>query len=120
LLVARGTEFRREFLPEHIQAAARQDAVRQPTEAEPSVTGLVPTAVRQMAMDLVTDERCRGSVHARGMAAIERELIRAALDQTAGRIAPAARLLGISRTTLRQKIREYHIQISTAIQLEGH
>jgi two-component system nitrogen regulation response regulator GlnG len=119
LVVARGTEFRREFLPEHVQSPAGRDSGRQPAGTEPSATDLAPRAVRQMAMDLVADERCRGAVHARGMAAVERELMRAALGQTAGRIAPAARLLGISRTTLRQKIREYGIQISTAIELQG-
>jgi two-component system nitrogen regulation response regulator GlnG len=115
LVVARGTEFRREFLPEHIQKMAKH----QSAETEAPAADLAPRAVRRMAMDLVADERCRGSVHARGMAAVERELIRAALDQTAGRIAPAARLLGISRTTLRQKIREYGVQVSTAIEFEG-
>jgi len=119
LVVARGTEFRREFLPEHIQAPAKHDPGRPSPDGELTVTDPAPRAVRQMAMDLVTDERCRGSAHARGMAAVEQELIRAALGQTAGRIAPAARLLGISRTTLRQKIRDYGIQISTAIELEG-
>jgi sigma-54 specific flagellar transcriptional regulator A len=40
---------------------------------------------------------------------IERELIRSALDQTAGTVAHAARLLNLRRTTLVEKLRKYEL-----------
>ncbi|WP_460822623.1 helix-turn-helix domain-containing protein [Lysobacter olei] len=44
------------------------------------------------------------------MAAIELELIRAALQQSGGVVAHAATLLGLRRTTLVEKLRKYGIE----------
>jgi sigma-54 specific flagellar transcriptional regulator A len=41
---------------------------------------------------------------------IEKQLIRSALDQTDGTVAHAARLLGLQRTTLVEKLRKYELQ----------
>jgi len=43
------------------------------------------------------------------IAAIEEQLIRQSLDRTAGVVAQAARLLGLRRTTLVEKLRKYGI-----------
>jgi sigma-54 specific flagellar transcriptional regulator A len=45
---------------------------------------------------------------------IEKQLIRSALDQTDGTVAHAARLLGLQRTTLVEKLRKYELQARVA------
>jgi sigma-54 specific flagellar transcriptional regulator A len=46
---------------------------------------------------------------------IEKQLIRSALDQTDGTVAHAARLLGLQRTTLVEKLRKYELQARVAL-----
>lgn len=47
------------------------------------------------------------NVHASVLAAVEEQLIRTAMSRTEGNLTQAAKLLGITRVTLRSKLREY-------------
>ena len=51
----------------------------------------------------------QGGVYGRVVGAVERELIARALRHTRGHLARASELLGINRTTLRHKLREFGI-----------
>jgi sigma-54 specific flagellar transcriptional regulator A len=53
------------------------------------------------------------------LGSIEKHLIRTALDQTDGTVAHAARLLGLRRTTLVEKLRKYDLQARLAPEPPG-
>jgi two-component system nitrogen regulation response regulator GlnG len=57
----------------------------------------------------------RNNVHGRVTALVERELITRALRQTHGHQAQASDLLGINRTTLRNKLRELGITLDKVV-----
>ena len=114
LAVARGSVFRPELLPARIQQIRPEqaDARGELTRRDPP-TG--PPTLRSFAEKLVADPSRVGRLHRDAIDAVERELIRACLLATDGRLAPAARKLGITRTTLRKKITQFGLQITTAV-----
>ena len=63
------------------------------------------------------NRRHTGKLHETAIALIEREMIRACLESTRGRLASAAKMLGISRTTLRKKVALHGIRTTTSIEL---
>lgn len=146
LLVARGTVFQLEFLPEKIRlnrpiapaipspatdSMPRQQAGgvlhlpngnatsdtdipyngnRQAAKpADPA--GAVYHAARQMA----AGTQFHGHIHDMIVQTAEKEAIRACLQQADGRIATAARMLGITRTTLRKKIDQLGLTVHTSV-----
>ncbi len=113
LVVARGTVFLTEFLPEHIRRSV-QDAASQerPTGSAPDArSGSLAQAARQLA----SRSSLHGRLYRHAVEAAERDIIRACLEHTRGRLAPAAAMLGITRTTLRAKMAKLKIQVSTAV-----
>ena len=65
-------------------------------------------------------ERSPGSAYQQLIEQVEAQLILEALKQTQGNLAQAAKLLGITRPTLREKISKYRIQRSVQLnQQEG-
>ena len=65
-------------------------------------------------------ERAPGSAYQQLIEQVEAQLILEALKQTQGNLAQAAKLLGITRPTLREKISKYRIQRSVQLnQQEG-
>jgi two-component system nitrogen regulation response regulator GlnG len=116
LVVAQGSVLRPDFLPEHILRGGSPDAAtragRRRTKGQ-----VASDEARALAQKLVTQPSLAGKLHETATAAVEREVIRACLEQTHGKLAPAAKLLGISRTTLRRKMAEYVIQTSTSIEV---
>jgi len=64
---------------------------------------------------LVQHRPFHGQIYRLAIQAAECQAIRACLEQTAGQVAPAAKLLGISRTTLRKKMAELGLQIQTSV-----
>lgn len=117
LVVSRGTILRLEFLPEHIRkvpatpgSSAKSAPTHEPTDAQ--------VQARSIAEQLAQQAALHGEIHASAMTIMEREIIRACLMQTGGQISPAAKLLGISRTTLRNKISKYGIQSHTSIDFD--
>jgi len=81
-------------LPPHLKAAARASGVAS-LPPECLLTSELPTGVIDLKEHLGT---------------IEKQLIRWALDQAEGTVASAARLLGLRRTTLVEKLRKYELQ----------
>jgi len=63
----------------------------------------------------ITDQEPRAPVHGATLEALERQAILATLRQTAGNQTKAAKVLGISDRTLREKMRRYRQQEDVAI-----
>jgi len=116
LVMARGPVLRPEFLPEAIQSGAPGSDV--PPTTAPSTgspeDASAGEALLQLAARLLDEPSTAGQVHSTAIARLEAALIRAALRRHRGRVAPAARQLGISRTTLRKKMDELGIDITTS------
>jgi len=115
LVVARGTVFQSDFLPEKIRGVARLlpgDSHRSPVPATPISAGADP---RELCQRLLSLKQFHGQVYKHVVESAEREAIRTCLERSAGQLAPAARLLGITRTTLRKKMAALGIQVSTLI-----
>ncbi len=115
LLVARGTVFRPEFLPEAIRNADRLVPGKPPGKAAGTVAAAGDPAdmtLRSLCRSLLALPEAHGAVYQRAIQAAEREAICACLEHCQGQIAPAARLLGVSRTTLRRRIRELDITVN--------
>ena len=117
LVVARGTVFRLEFLPEHIRkggavgsgddSASRRLPANSPREE-----------ARAVAEKLASEPGLSGKLHETATSMIEREVVRVALERCGGQLAPAARLLGISRTTLRNRISRHGIRTTTSVDID--
>src|SRR5262249_22508752 len=95
-----------EFLPAYLQEP--------PGGAEPAPGELDLSA---LVGRLVSDRP--GEAHAEAVRAVERFVILRALRQTQGHQAKASEILGITRTTLRNKIRELGIAIDRVVSGEG-
>lgn len=121
LVIARGSELRLEFLPEHIQNWKKhsEKTIRVPDPAENEQLEKLESNIRQTALDLISHTEQHGFIHKQAIAMMERELIRGVLDRTGGLIAPAAKMLGISRITLRKKMADYNIRINTRILVDN-
>ena len=112
LVVARGSVLRLEHLPAKIRGY-----VKLPLSAsarQPIGSALSPDQLRTIAEQLASDASLAGHLHKTATSMMEREMIRACLDRTRGQIAPAAKLLGISRTTLRKKMVALGVRITTS------
>ncbi len=118
LVVARGSVFRLEFLPEHI---------RQCTELSPAdlsstkriTAGSPNDEARSIAEKLASQPVLGGKLHETAIVMIEREIIRVCLGRTNGQLAPAAKMLGISRTTLRKRIAQYGIRTTMSVEIDA-
>ena len=117
LVVARGSVMRVEFLPEHIRRPAR-GAQTAGFTGDAHDSGPYTADLRALARHLLERPALAGKLHTTATAMVEREIICTCLEQTNGRIAPAAKLLGISRTTLRKKIADYGIRTTTSHEYE--
>ncbi|MCH8901699.1 MAG: hypothetical protein IIC88_05315, partial [Chloroflexi bacterium] len=88
-----------------------------------SVTERLPTGspaneARSVAEQLAVQPALVGKLHEAATAMVEREIIRVCLERTRGQLAPAAKMLGISRTTRRKRIAHYGIRTTTSIELD--
>ena len=117
LVVARGSVMRLEFLPEHIRKGARPGSSNVSATARPTAGSLADEA-RSIAERIVSQPALDGKLHETATALIEREIIRVCLERTRGQFAPAAKMLGISRTTLRKRIAHYGIRTTTSVHIE--
>ena len=113
LVLARGSVLRLEHLPDEIKASA--DAASADPGRESSITPAAEEELRAGAERLVSDPSLAGALHRTGIGLIEREMILLCLQRNKGLLAPAARQLGISRTTLRKKMSEHGITVTAAI-----
>ena len=117
LVVARGSVMRLEFLPEHIRKGAG-DASTDVSPTERLAAGSPADEARSVAEWLVSQPALDGKLHETATAMIEREIIRVCLERTRGQFAPAAKMLGISRTTLRKRIAQHGIRTITSVELD--
>ncbi|UCE59800.1 MAG: sigma-54-dependent Fis family transcriptional regulator [Phycisphaerales bacterium] len=118
LVVARGTVFRLEFLPEHIRKGGMVRS-GEDAGAQQLVTDSPAEEARAVAEKLASQPSLGGKLHEAATSMIEREIIRVALGRCVGQLAPAARLLGISRTTLRKKMAAHGIRTTTSVELDA-
>jgi len=117
LVVARGTVFRLEFLPEHIRKAGAVGSGDDPG-SQRLVADLPTEEARAVAEKLASQPALDGKLHEAATSMIEREVIRVALGRSGGQLAPAARLLGITRTTLRKKMARHAIRMTTSVDID--
>ena len=111
LVVARGSVMRMEFLPEHIREGAEITAEVDKTEIP---SGSVKNNLETFAKNLVSKTSLSGNLYKTALEMIEKEIIRACLERTNCTLSQAAKILGISRTTLRKKMSELGIQVKVS------
>jgi two-component system, NtrC family, nitrogen regulation response regulator GlnG len=71
---------------------------------EAMADGLLSTAAARLANDLLADAQLAGGVYERYLQEIERPLLASAMSRSGNQCAPAARVLGLHRTTLKRKL----------------
>jgi two-component system nitrogen regulation response regulator GlnG len=93
-------------LPSHLPppAPAFQTAGN-PSTAE----GRLREAITELAQTLLKDPELNGDVYDRFLQAVEKPLLATALSQAGNQCAPAARVLGLHRTTLKRKLDQHGI-----------
>ena len=111
LLRASGTVLLSAFLPEEIGRRGSQAAAPMPTEGQPSTSdGRLEAYIRERLRPGAED--LYASVHSQ----VDRLLLPIILDYTGGNQHQAARLLGIARQTLRQKLRDLGLHVTHSIE----
>ena len=90
LLASTGPVLLAEFLPSHVTSAIPS------TDEVASVQALIANTLQENAEN----------VHATVTGIVESQLLKTVMDQTKGNISQAARILGMTRVTLRNKLRE--------------
>ena len=110
LLQATGPVLLPEFLPAEVQSEPAASAIRNGDSSESSVS----------FEDFIEEQLQSGttSLHADAVARLERLLIMRVLMHTSGNQSQAAKRLGITRGSLRNKVRDLHITIGQSIQVE--
>ncbi|MDX1971772.1 MAG: sigma-54 dependent transcriptional regulator [Candidatus Sumerlaeia bacterium] len=111
LVRARGTIFRKEFFPPEIQLQMLGKTRSNIEEKK----DLSPDPIKNWVSKLLSEQSYDGVVYRMAIEELEEQLFRESLVRTQGALSETARLLGISRTTLRQKIKQYRIQLQTSI-----
>ena len=79
-----------------------------PPAAEPQHD--LVSAVSKIAKQLLTDPETVGAVYDRFLQQVEPPLLATVMNQCGQRCAPAARVLGLHRTTLKKKLTQYEIE----------
>jgi hypothetical protein len=87
-----------------LESAAEPESVRTPPVSHPPERGETPLA------PLGVPEQLADGGYEEALERYDRQLIAAALDQCGGRFRAASRLLGISRNTLRAKMKRYGLR----------
>jgi two-component system nitrogen regulation response regulator GlnG len=67
-------------------------------------------ALARIARDLAADPEIAGTVYDRFLQQVEPPLLTAVMDSCGKRFAPAARVLGLHRTTLKKKLTQYEME----------
>ena len=106
LLQANGQVLLPEFLPEEVREGRRLSTLGQAG----SNSGLKLEAFIDEALSKGSD-----GLHAASIAVMERYLLARVLERTAGNQSQAAKILGITRGSLRNKIRQYHIAVGAVV-----
>lgn len=109
LLVARGTVFKAEFLPEHIRLAR---VTGSKIESSPQTSSF--GQLEQLITQSLADTSQHGQVRQNIIDSVDKLLIVQALNQSHGQLQQTAKLLGISRTTLRQRMAKLGINLTVS------
>lgn len=96
-------------MPEHLPPPLPQ---LQPTGAPTQLVASLASTVSELADDLLADPSLAGAVYDRFLGRVEPALFAAALNKWSHQCAPAARALGLHRTTLKRKLQRYGIEHS--------
>ena len=118
LVVARGSVLLPEFLPEQLRRQATAEAAVAGSGPKPAKGISNEESLRAVAESLAAGSRRGTGLGKVAVEMMEREIICACLRRTEGKVAPAAKLLGMSRTTLRKRIAAYGIRSSVSVELE--
>ncbi|MCO6045047.1 sigma-54 dependent transcriptional regulator [Aeoliella sp. ICT_H6.2] len=92
-------------MPEHLPPAQPSFQATGDGNHEQQLT----EASRARADELLSDPALAGDVYNRFLSEVERPLLNRAMDRFSGEYAPAARALGLHRTTLKKKLEEYEV-----------
>ncbi len=71
-------------------------------------------ALSRIARDLAANPNLAGTVYDRFLQQVEPPLLTAVMDSCGKRFAPAARVLGLHRTTLKKKLTQYEMEDAAA------
>jgi two-component system nitrogen regulation response regulator GlnG len=95
-------------MPEHLPVAMPDlwKTSPQPDAAPADVAG----AISQVARNLLADPKMAGTVYDRFLEQVEPPLLSTVMSKCGQRCAPAARVLGLHRTTLKKKLTQYEIE----------
>ena len=110
LLQANGQVLMPEFLPEEVREGRR-----------PNIPGQAASNSGLKLESFIDEALSKGSegLHAASIAVMERYLLARVLERTAGNQSQAAKILGITRGSLRNKIRQYHIAVGAIVSTEN-
>lgn len=72
--------------------------------------GELIAALERLAQQLLSDPTTAGTLYERFLQAVEPALLTAVMNKFGNRCAPAARVLGLHRTTLKKKLTQYEIE----------
>ena len=100
-------------LPAHLPRPLPMFEVESPDEPGSPAADL-SGVVGQLAKSLLANPEIAGGVYDRFLQEVEPPLLAAAMDQSGNRCAPAARALGLHRTTLKRKLDQYGIDEAAA------
>jgi nitrogen regulation protein NR(I) len=110
LLQANGQVLMPEFLPEEVREGRR-----------PTIPGQAASNSGLKLESFIDEALSKGSegLHAASIAVMERYLLARVLERTSGNQSQAAKILGITRGSLRNKIRQYHIAVGAVVSTEN-
>ncbi|HVT30941.1 MAG TPA: sigma-54 dependent transcriptional regulator [Lacipirellulaceae bacterium] len=95
-------------MPEHLPPPLPN--LWQAGDAAPALEGdELAVALSRIARNLAADPNLAGTVYDRFLQQVERPLLTAVMDKCGKRFAPAARVLGLHRTTLKKKLTQYEM-----------
>lgn len=112
LLHATGQVLLPEFLPEEVRLGRKPTSSAAANHSPSSGMGL------EAFIDEALDNGTEG-LHAASIAVMERYLVARVLERTAGNQSQAAKILGITRGSLRNKLRQHHIAIGAVVAPDG-
>ncbi|MBI1234236.1 MAG: response regulator [Alphaproteobacteria bacterium] len=111
VVLCEGDHLRPEDFPQISGRSADLTDTAPPPHAYPDPATAAPEpAANDMAGVTIVD----GGGHLRSLEAIERDLIQFAIETYAGRMSEVARRLGLGRSTLYRKVREYDLDVDEA------
>jgi two-component system nitrogen regulation response regulator GlnG len=99
-------------MPEHLPPALPNlwEPANASNNRETRDVAAVSTALSQVARQLLADPATAGSLYDRFLQQVEPPLLATVMNKCGQRCAPAARVLGLHRTTLKKKLDQYEIE----------